>query len=230
VDSGARGKPRSFLALGRAGRILCGEWGWGADVSSTFTGTNDWRFGALGGNSSFQTRNGLFYGPGGLAASFTTAALGIQATGTLGSGVLLGALDQRDGIRQRYWHTQTASGNGPNTFPSTEPPFALPGQQFATSTSTVYQNADLTWAVRAGTLLKADGTTIAITSGEPVPWPNIILNSQSACFVGLTLFVFSWPPTAPSVTFTPYRYDPDTGTATQEDPIVIYLSYWTPNP
>ena len=212
----------------------------------TVTGTNDWRFGALGGDSSFQIRNGLFYGPGGLAASFTTAALGIQATGTFGSGVLLGALDQRDGIRQRYWHTQTASGNGPNMFPSTEPPFALPGQQFATSTSTVYQNADLTWAVRAGTLLKADGTTIAITSGEPVPWPNIILNSQSACFVGLTLFVFSWPPTAPSVTFTPYRYDPDagpgTGTATQEDPIVMpyagpgsgyilrYLSYWTPTP
>jgi len=212
----------------------------------TVTGTNDWRYGAVGADGSFSARNGLFYGPSGLAASFVTAAPGIQATGTFGSGVLLGELDQRDGIRQQYWHTQTASGNGPNTFPATDPPFALPGHQFASATDTIdniFQNADLTWAVRSGELLKADGTLIPITSGEPSPWPNMSLNIQSACFVGLTLFVFDCPPTAPSITFTPYRYDPDTGTATEEAPITMpyaepgvdygplrSVSYWTPNP
>jgi hypothetical protein len=77
----------------------------------TVTGTNNWRYGAVGADSSFATRNGLFYGPGGLVSSFATAALGIQATGTLESAVLLGELGQRDGIRQRYWHTQTSSGS-----------------------------------------------------------------------------------------------------------------------
>jgi hypothetical protein len=60
--------------------------------------------------------------------------------------------------------------------------------------------------------------------------------------VGLTLFVFDWPPTAPSITFTPYRYDPDTGTATEESPIVMpyatpgagytlrFVSYWKIDP
>jgi len=206
----------------------------------TVTGTNDWRYGAVGADSSFATRNGLFYGPSGLVASFTTAALGIGATGTFGSGVLLGALDQRDLIRQRYWYTETASGNGPNTWPIADPTFALPGQKFATSTGSVYQNSDLTWAVQSGQLLKADGTFVTITSGEPVPWPNIILNSQSACFVGLTLFVFSWPPVAPSVTFTPYHYKPDTGTVVKGADIVMpysplgsgyilrYVGFWSP--
>jgi len=210
----------------------------------TATGTNDWRYGAVGLRGDSITWNVLFYGPSGLVSSQLTASGVSPGNGPVyRSGLLTNAIDQNAGIRQRYWYTQTAFGtDGLNTFPNFPEIYALPDQKGSDESGTVwYANSDLTWAVCSGTLLKADGTTITITSGEPDPWPNIF--NKEACMVGLTLFVFDRDPTPPSITFTPYRYDPDTGTVTQEDPILMpyaepgedygplrFVSYWTPTP
>jgi hypothetical protein len=211
----------------------------------TATGTNDWRYGAVGLRGDSITWNVLFYGPSGLVSSQVTASGVSPGNGPFyRSGLLTNAIDQNAGVRQRYWYTQTASGtDGINTFPNIPEIYALPDQKGSDESGTVwYANSDLTWAVCSGTLLKADGTIIPITSGEPDPWPNIGTNFQSACFVGLTLFVFAWPPAAPSVTFTPYHYKPDTGTVVKGADIVMpyatpgagytlrYLSYWSPTP
>jgi hypothetical protein len=209
----------------------------------TAVGTNDWRFSAVKNTDVPPQGDLLFYGPSGVTASYTVP-FGHQLGGRSDSGLISNSLVQnsQDRVLQRYWYTETAQGNGPNTFPDIPDGFILPGL-ITSDTGTIYSNADLSWAVRSGQLLKADGTLIPITSGEPDPWPDISnINSQSACFVGLTLFVFDWPPVAPSITFTPYRYDPDTGTATAETPIVMpyatpgvgytlrHLSFWSPTP
>jgi hypothetical protein len=209
----------------------------------TVTGANDWRYGAVGLRGDSVSLN-LFYGPSGLLSTQATASGVSAGNGAIyRSGLLTNAIDRNSGIRQRYWYTQTASGtDGINTFPNIPEIYVLPGQKGSDESGTVwYANSDLSWAVCSGTLLKADGTTITIVSGEPDPWPNIF--DKEACMVGLTLFVFDQNPTPPSISFTPYRYNPDTGTATAEAPITMpyaepgedygplrFVSYWTPTP
>ena len=206
----------------------------------TTLGPKDWRFGATGLNLAGD--NVLFYGPSGITKRYVTP-VGVKASFGLGSGILLGAIDQNDGMRQPYWYTETAFGSGPNTWPDIPPRFALPDQNFGDNTGQIFQNADLSYAVRPGQLLAADGTLTPITSGEPSPFPGSVFSSGiGASFVGLTLFAYTWPPTGGSITFTPYRYDPATGTATAGEPFakpytdpgsgytLRYVSYWTSNP
>lgn len=202
-------------------------------------GANDWRLTAAGTSNNYQTYSLIWYS----ATTETGITLPFIWAQSPGRGIMLNAIYQL-GVNQRAWYLESGTtGVGP-TYPvgTTPPYFALPGvESTSTSGQVPIQNADLTWAVCPDVLMDAAGTSYPITSGAPSPWPYTFASKLYASFVGLTLYVYG-PPAGGNLTMTPYTYDPATGTATAQTPIVVPcasipagttlfdISYWTSNP
>lgn len=219
-----------------------------ANLGFTAIGSNDWRFLARGGND-VDGYTILFYGPLGLLTTIPVPLplLPEQSTAT-GSGVFAESYFNGtylgETIAQRCWYTQVSSGCGPRIDPDGENDFVLPGVRFPTDQvgGGSYSNNDLTYAIRQGQLLSADGTLTATTGGPPT-WPRYPNNNFTATMIGLTLFFYIWPGSSNTfITLTPHRYNPITGAATTGDSFAVqrvlppagytlrHTSYWSANP
>jgi len=211
----------------------------------TAMGENDWRFSAAG-RANLNDDNLLFYGPSGLLSSTTT----LFSTAPRGpTGVFTVILVRPPWVRQEFWCDYTgASGSGPNTFPNEPPVFVLPNVSIPNWTGLYYQNPTLTWAVLFNNIIDSSGNSYPITSGSPSPWIGSSTsgpggkNGRVGNLVDLTLFVHDVTPAPDIITTTPYRYNPEAGTATAETSFVTpythpgggytlrQVSYWTATP
>ena len=217
-------------------------------IGLTAMGGNDWRFSAIGIRANYNGSNLLFYGPSGLLSS-TTNLLSTGAQGPTGVFTRTTVSVSAWTVRQAFWYDYTgASGNGPNTYPDLPPTFVLPSVSVPNPEGLYFQNPTLTWAVLFNNAIDSSGNNYPITSGSPSPWIGSSTygpggkEGRVGNLVDLTLFVHDVTPAPDIITTTPYRYNPEAGTATAEtsfvtpythpgdDYLLRHVSYWTATP